>query len=271
MNPSTVLCADDAAGRLVGCVYFGYRVGGEQRRARAYGIVAPEHRGRGLGGELLRWAIEQAWQLGATSMDIVGPSAVGERLLRGYRFVEERAILHMEHDDTAPADSRWPHGYFWKALPQPPSERQVKLWHALHHRAFAHAWGFVPFTVQYERSLLFAPEAVVGSHLLAMTDDDDEPIGLCRAVLAVGRQQTTGEAVGHIGPVGVVAAHQGRGIGRALLRQSLVHLHHIGITRAELRVDEQNTPAVYLYQSSGFTTRQRLGLWRRELGGSDEG
>ena len=57
--------------------------------------------------------------------------------------------------------------------------------------------------------------------------------------------------------MGLVAAHRGRGLGRALLEATLARADAVGITRVELRVRTDNEPAIGLYRSCGFVTEGR--------------
>jgi hypothetical protein len=58
--------------------------------------------------------------------------------------------------------------------------------------------------------------------------------------------------VGVIQNVGVVAAHRGRGLGRALVLKALHGFFHNGARRARLEVTADNEVAVHLYEKLGF-------------------
>ncbi len=58
--------------------------------------------------------------------------------------------------------------------------------------------------------------------------------------------------VGNIQNVGVVPAHRGLGLGRALLLKALAGYASLGVRSVRLEVTAANTPAVRLYQSLGF-------------------
>ncbi|MEA9985812.1 mycothiol synthase [Subtercola sp. RTI3] len=62
-----------------------------------------------------------------------------------------------------------------------------------------------------------------------------------------------GDTVGEIYVIGVDASHSGQGLGRELMLRGLSHLLGRGCRTAALYVEEDNTPAVPLYRSLGFT------------------
>ncbi len=59
-------------------------------------------------------------------------------------------------------------------------------------------------------------------------------------------------ALGAVQNIGVVPEHRGRGLGRALLLQSLRGFRDAGLNRVYLEVTSSNHPAVELYRSLGF-------------------
>ncbi|MDQ2812736.1 MAG: mycothiol synthase [Actinomycetota bacterium] len=74
----------------------------------------------------------------------------------------------------------------------------------------------------------------------------------------------TTPGVGEVYVVGVDPAEQGSGLGRALTLAGLRHLRDLGLAAAMLYVDEDNTPAIRMYESLGFTRSRTDAMYRRD-------
>ncbi len=83
--------------------------------------------------------------------------------------------------------------------------------------------------------------------LLQHTNDQGE-VDHCGTVQGV----RDGERYGAIQNLGIEPGHRGRGLGTALLHQSLCGFRSAGLPRAYLEVTAQNVGAVRLYQRLGF-------------------
>jgi mycothiol synthase len=68
--------------------------------------------------------------------------------------------------------------------------------------------------------------------------------------------------LGEVYVVGVDPAEQGTGLGRALTRAGLRHLRDLGLARAMLYVDEDNVPAIRMYEALGFTRARVDAMYR---------
>jgi mycothiol synthase len=71
------------------------------------------------------------------------------------------------------------------------------------------------------------------------------------------------QGIGEVYVVGVDPAEQGSGLGRALTLAGLHHLRDHGLAQAMLYVDEDNVPAIRLYEALGFTRARTDAMYRR--------
>ena len=70
--------------------------------------------------------------------------------------------------------------------------------------------------------------------------------------------------LGEVYVVGVDPAEQGSGLGRALTLAGLRHLRDLGVAQAMLYVDEDNVPAIRMYEALGFTRATVDAMYRRK-------
>jgi mycothiol synthase len=70
-------------------------------------------------------------------------------------------------------------------------------------------------------------------------------------------------AIGEVYVVGVDPAEQGSGLGRALTLAGLHHLSDLGVAQAMLYVDEDNVPAIRMYEALGFTRTRIDAMYRQ--------
>ena len=69
--------------------------------------------------------------------------------------------------------------------------------------------------------------------------------------------------LGEVYVVGVDPDEQGSGLGRALTLAGLRHLRDLGVSQAMLYVDEDNVPAIRMYEGLGFTRAAVDAMYRR--------
>ena len=69
--------------------------------------------------------------------------------------------------------------------------------------------------------------------------------------------------LGEVYVVGVDPAEQGSGLGRALTLAGLHHLRDLGVAQAMLYVDEDNVPAIRMYEALGFTRTRIDAMYRQ--------
>jgi mycothiol synthase len=76
------------------------------------------------------------------------------------------------------------------------------------------------------------------------------------------------DPVNHIGlfePVGTHLAYRRQGLGKAVITAGLQQMHTWGMKRAMICVDNHNPAALLLYESVGFTVKQKLMTYRKTI------
>jgi mycothiol synthase len=73
-------------------------------------------------------------------------------------------------------------------------------------------------------------------------------------------------AVGEVYVVGVDPGERGTGLGKALTLTGLHYLRGLGLDQATLYADEDNVPAVRMYQALGFIQTRTDAMYRRQPG-----
>ena len=72
------------------------------------------------------------------------------------------------------------------------------------------------------------------------------------------------QGTGEVYVVGVDPGEQGSGLGRALTLTGLGYLRDRGLAQAMLYVDEDNVPAIRMYEALGFTRTRTDAMYRRQ-------
>jgi mycothiol synthase len=220
-------------------------------------VIHPDHRGRGLGLTLARALLAEVaprplrvWAHG----DLPAADALADRA----GFARIRSLWTMQRPLADPLpDPVFPAGVTLRTFSAGADEA---AWLDLNRRAFAShpeqgAWTAEDLSLR-ERESWFDPAGfflaersgkLAGFHWTKVHTkaENDNPAGL-------SHESTGQDAIGEVYVVGVDPAEQGSGLGRALTLAGLQYLRSRGLPAVMLYVDEDNTPAIRLYQSLGF-------------------
>jgi mycothiol synthase len=207
-------------------------------------VIHPRHRRQGLGLALLTELVARS---GGHRVQVWahGDRPAAAALARAADFDRFRALWQMRRPLDEPlAQPSWPAGSTLRAF-RPGGDEQE--WLGLNSRAFVHhpeqgAWRPRDLELR-EAEPWFDPAgfliaerdgAMTGFHWTKIPADE-------------------GDDLGEVYVVGVDPAEQGTGLGRALTLAGLHHMRDRGLATALLYVDEDNVPAIRLYEALGFT------------------
>ncbi|MGQ7296515.1 GNAT family N-acetyltransferase [Quadrisphaera sp. KR29] len=270
------LAAEDEAGRLVAFGLVDVRPGDVSTvRAFLWGGVHPEHRGRGLGRQLLAWQCAVGRQLIAAAPG----SAPGELVLHSDEKLADRTALaraagfevrryHLVMRRLLTGEGATP-------LPQVPVpdglrvlpwsaelDEQVRL---AHNEAFADHRGSEPRTREdWQRWVSGHRDARTDWSFVALVDDPSSPPQVAGYTIAFAFEQdwVDGLKEGWTGLLGTRRAHRRRGVGAALLAASLQAFARDGMDAAGLDVDRENpSGALGLYERLGYAPHQVEVVW----------
>jgi len=208
-------------------------------------VIHPDHRGRGFGLALARALLAEAapqplrvWAHG----DLPAARALAARA--GFARIRSLWTMHRPLADPLPAPV-FPEGVTVRTFSVGADEA---AWLDVNRKAFAShpeqgAWTAEDLSLR-EREPWFDPDGFFLAE---------------RAGKLAGFHWTkihgTPPAIGEVYVLGVDPAGQGGGLGRALTLAGLQYLRSRGLPEVMLYVDEDNRPAVRLYESLGFTHR----------------
>lgn len=224
----------------------------------AIGIVHRDHRGRGLGSQVVERAEERLRALGVGRVHAVtlAPDVAAEPLLtgRGYREVRRFWDMTIELGEDPPPEPRLPEGL----RIAPFSSDLAHDFHGALEEAFSEHWEFQPspFDEWWERQIA-RPDHDPSIWFLVRTDDE---------VAAATRNDPERSGGGWIGAIGVRRAWRGQGLAKALLLHSFREFHRRGQRRVGLGVDSENpTGATKLYESVGMVVDSEQVVWEKEF------
>ncbi len=218
-------------------------------------LIDPAVRRRGIGRAMLRWLEGRALAIAAgqaTDRPRHHASALydtdvgGDALLRseGYEAIRRGAEMVRPDLDAIP-DVAPPDGL---VLRPGSAEQSRAVWDA-DVEIFRDHWGAVDESPEGYRRFVESP--AFDPSLWVVAWDGDAIAGIVLASLH--RESPPGGVLGYLDGVGVRRAWRRRGLGRAIVAESLRVLRDRGATNAGLGVDLQNqNEAARLYESLGF-------------------
>lgn len=218
-------------GKLIAAAGIGHR----EATAATSGMVHPMMRHQGIGGRLLRWALEQAGDA-ALLVETESCSDDAEALYARHGLIRTFAESVMRHDLVDVPKVALPHGVRVISVS---SAREDDLFD-VYRASFADRPGFVePDGEEWLSELRNDPQWRRDLSML-VRDERARPIGFVNVL-------------GHwLDQVGVLPGWRGRGLGAFLVASCLQRLAVEGSAQMWLCVNADN-PAENLYRRMGFT------------------
>ena len=208
-------------------------------------VVHPRHRGHGLGLALVRELIAQA-DGHRVRLWAHGDLPAAARLARAAGFDRFRALWQMRRSLRDPLDPpRLPAG---TALRRFRPGRDDREWLSLNARAFAKhpeqgAWTRHDLELREQEPWFDPAGFFIAERNGVMTGFH---------WTKVPGPAETDQGIGEVYVVGVDPGERGTGLGRALTLAGLHYLRDRGLAEALLYVDEDNVPAIKMYEGLGF-------------------
>ncbi|WP_433499487.1 mycothiol synthase [Sphaerimonospora sp. CA-214678] len=228
-------------------------------------VVHPAFRGRGVGRRLLEAVLTESG--GRLRLWAHGDHPAASRLAASLGLTRARSLWKMRRSLSDPLPAvRLPEGVRLRTF-EP--ERDEEAWLALNAQAFAThpeqgAWTFDDLK-RREQEPWFDPAGFFLAVRPGPADGHDRLVGFhWTKVDRGGTGDGDGhEPIGEVYVVGVSPDERGTGLGRALTLAGLAHLRSLGLAQVMLYVDEENVPAIRLYESIGFTRWDTDVMYRR--------
>ncbi len=235
--------------------------------------TAPAWRRRGIGSALVSWAdarsaaLRAAGEVGdpgaihemsaATDESNAGASAFAEAI--GYRAIRYSFEMRRRLDEPIP-DAPLPAGLELRPVVEADHRRIFDA----NSEAFLDHWEAAVRTDDDFRHWFEDPDT--DTSLWAVAWDGDEVAGMSINTIYAEENERLGISVGWLEQVSVRRPWRRRGLGAAVIAESLRILRDRGIGEASLGVDAENpTGALALYERLGFTRHRSFRIYRKRL------
>lgn len=221
-----------------------------------FGVVRPEAEGRGAGTMLLDWLEQRERELERDMhrQYAAASNATAAAFLTGRGYSLARSNYRM----VRPLTDAIVILEVGEVILRPPVPEDVEAMHAVDERAFAGDPGYVPGSLTHFREEhIEAHDAAPELSRVAIVAD--------RLVGFLLARRWTDESVGYVDILAVDPAHQGKGIGRALLLESFAAFTAAGLNEAQLTVSSVNPKALNLYKAAGMHPRFRHDIYERPI------
>ena len=164
--------------------------------------------------------------------------------IKSLHFEVERYVYILVKELREPEIFSLPNGY---SIREFQADRDEEAWCHIRNTAFANLKGnSTPITPEMVRKQMSDSDYLEGGLLFLM--HQNAPVGIIRGT----NDEYEGKPAMNIGPLGILPAYQGKGLGRQLLRAALDLAQKRKYKKAILCVNAENERAKELYVREGF-------------------
>lgn len=263
------------SGKIAASGWIGYQSEVHEIQAFLDGRVHPQFRGRGLGGFLLRWLERRALQhmapMAEGRLQVLrilfydrAPDAIQLYEAHGYQF--QYAEEEMQRDLQAPIPA---HPLLPSMSFHPWTAAGATEFYQVYEEAFRTRTRFTINQSAWQFHFANQEDGEFQPDLSLLVKDGDQPVAY-----AICHRSSQGEgespASAWVQQMGVHPGWRRRGIGSALLAETMRRLAAAGHRHALLSVNVDNPQARSLYQYLGFEPTKRFTLYRKEVHAGDD-
>jgi mycothiol synthase len=275
-HPETDCFLAREGNRLVGYAYLHVRRGnpdrGEVSTIYCRGVVHPRWRRHGLGRRLLETAYRRAEEVaagierGPVYFQCSGRDVEQDRqaLYEGFGMALVRYFVNMVrplNGDLPPVEI--PAGFRLRTFDP---ERDAETVWRVHDLAFRDHFGYTDSSLDEFVHWMELPYLRPELWFLAEKEASGQVVGLGLNLIEPDWIAQTGRQEGYVDTLGVLPNNRHKGLGTALLVQSLHALQQAGMEAAHLDADAENpTGAMGLYERAGFRLRKMYVVYRRTI------
>jgi mycothiol synthase len=227
-------------------------------------VVHPIARYMGLGTRLVEEGLAIERESGNPELIIgVEPDDKGRQtFLTKTGFAYHSTVWDLElPPDRDVAEPAWPDGVVTRPLDR---DGDLDAFTGLFNAAFADHPTPLQLDAAQAHLLKDDPDFLPAEHTLVVEAGDGTLIGFCATEPRFVEDGVPGPWA-EIWTIGVRPEHQGRGLGRALLRWGARHLREVGIPAVALSVNGRNPRALALYEAEGFERVRTRDRWARPV------
>lgn len=259
IDPELDLRVCEIDNELVAYGIVDHSVSGERlERAMLFGGVRPDHRGQGIGAQML------AWQERRGSEQLAATDQLLPAYLMSYVYdFESRTLGLLEAQGFERA--RFDHELLRSLadLPALPSIDGVVIrpWLDVDHEparvvfnaSFADHWGSTTRSADYWQHMIHSGGNRLDLSFVAVDEASNEIVAICLNGHFPDDYEINGRLDGWIQTLGTLRSHRKRGIASALIIQSMHAFDAVRLDHAMLGVDTENPSGAYgIYADLGF-------------------